>query len=164
MKTPRGFTLIELVVVIVVLGILAVTAAPRMVDLQSQARISALQGLQGAMQGANEQLIGVAAAQDLDRTASAAIEVEGESVLIVFGYAKANNADSWAKLLHASIEDSTWGNDGADWYFNNDGDPENSFIHYMPASRRAIGDECFLLYTQADANQPPAITLTTNGC
>lgn len=164
MKIQRGFTLIELVVVIVVLGILAVTAMPRMVDLQSQARVSALQGLQGAMQGANDQLIGLATAHDLDRTASASIEVEGENVLIVFGYAKANNADSWAKLLHASIEDSTWGEDGADWYFNNDGDPNNPIIHYMPASRRAIGDECFLLYTEANATQTPSFALTTEGC
>ena len=58
MKNTRGFTLIELVIVIVVLGILAVTALPRLLDLQSDARTSALQGLKGAMQGANDQLIG----------------------------------------------------------------------------------------------------------
>ena len=52
MKRQGGFTLIELVVVIVILGILAVTAAPRFLNLQDDARESSLQGLKGAIDGA----------------------------------------------------------------------------------------------------------------
>ncbi|MGF1869181.1 type II secretion system protein [Photobacterium indicum] len=46
----NGFTLIELVVVIVLLGILAVTAAPRFLNLQSDARNAALEGLKGSIE------------------------------------------------------------------------------------------------------------------
>lgn len=53
MKRQGGFTLIELVVVIVILGILAVTAAPRFLNLQDDARNSTLDGLAGAIQGAS---------------------------------------------------------------------------------------------------------------
>ncbi|MBM7073074.1 prepilin-type N-terminal cleavage/methylation domain-containing protein [Shewanella sp. 202IG2-18] len=42
MQKQQGFTLIELVVVIIILGILAVTAAPKFINLQSDARKSAL--------------------------------------------------------------------------------------------------------------------------
>jgi MSHA pilin protein MshA len=52
----KGFTLIELVVAIVILGMLAVTAAPKFIDLTSDARVSALEGMKGVLSSGTDMI------------------------------------------------------------------------------------------------------------
>ena len=86
-KQQSGFTLIELVAVIVLLGILAVTALPRFVNLQTDARISVLEGVRGAIQGANAQIYAKSLITGVESNATATVSIGGSAAVdVVFGY------------------------------------------------------------------------------
>ncbi|WP_394127995.1 type II secretion system protein [Vibrio hepatarius] len=93
MKRQGGFTLIELVVVIVILGILAVTAAPRFLNLQDDARNATLEGLAGAMQGASSIVYGKSAIDGSEAQSSASVVLSGDTINTAFGYPLATQAD-----------------------------------------------------------------------
>ena len=52
LRNSKGFTLIELIVIIIILGILAATAIPKFVDLQQQAKKGVAEGVLGALRSA----------------------------------------------------------------------------------------------------------------
>lgn len=52
MKPQSGFTLIEMVAVIIILAIMAATALPRFANLSSEARVSSINGLAGGLRSA----------------------------------------------------------------------------------------------------------------
>ena len=161
--SSRGFTIIELVVVIVILGIVSITAASKFLNLQTDARISTLNGLKGGMEGASAMLYGKTSALGLDKAASASVNVEGDDISVVYGYPAAMNAQTWSMLIESTFLDAEWGVGNADWYFTNSNHADGTII-YAPASRKKVDENCYLEYQEATETTTPAFTLTTSGC
>ena len=156
MNKQKGFTLIELVVVIIILGILAVTAAPKFINLQSDARASTLNGLRGSLQGANSLVFSKAALAGEERIADAAgwaantgntagVDIgTGTPIQTVFGYIAANPAD----IANAMDIDLT------EWTITGTG-PLVISPNGAPAAT------CHFTYTEATATTQPTYTLYT---
>jgi len=94
MQKSKGFTLVELVIVIVILGILAITAAPKFLNLSSDAKISTVNGVKGALQSANAIIYSKAVLAGVHKTnTGATVAVEGGTVALAYGYVAATKTD-----------------------------------------------------------------------
>jgi MSHA pilin protein MshA len=82
-SSQDGFTLIELVVVIVILGILAAFAVPRFARLDGQARIASVRAVEGSLRSSAALARSLWLAQG---TNAAAVNMEGVGVAMVNGY------------------------------------------------------------------------------
>jgi MSHA pilin protein MshA len=181
MKKQQGFTMIELVVVIIILGILAVTAAPKFMNLQGDARKSTLEGAKGALQGANSlvfskaALAGVSNAADKTVTLFPAVgSVAAVEVTTDFGYlnAAAASADVSTNLTRAMdmtfqiLDDATNTTiTTQDWGLFSVGATSFRIVPKGKSAATASADACNLLYTEAtSAAVGPTYVLTTTGC
>ena len=177
MKKSSGFTLIELVVVIVILGILAATAAPKFMDLQKDARVSALNGLMGAMKRANSMVYSKAILAGQDTIDPGIICSNSEpcskdkdgvygvytdnAVKLKYGHPAADK-DGIVKALQDDIVEYS-ATEVGDWVYLQ----KDQWIRIYPAVFKDSTNttECYVQYTAPDSkDKNPEFKLVKTGC
>ncbi|WP_084761659.1 type II secretion system protein [Succinimonas amylolytica] len=162
--TPSsGFTLIELVVVIVILGILAATAAPKFMNLRGDARAAAIHGLEGVLKSADSVVYSKAVILGKDKDLNAEFTVEDRVVRTRFGH-----------LMDAhQIMQETDADLVNDWFVSpkTSGDYYELYIFIKDSGltldqeyRDLYQDRCSLLYKRSNVRDELIIKASTSGC
>lgn len=150
-KVHSGFTLIELVIVIVILGILAVAALPRFTDLSTDARTASIDGVAGALRSAAS----IAHATQVAKgyASNISVSLEGVAITMSRGYPVASHisltlADPILAGYTASNVSTTLEN--IVWYTITGRTEGTCTVEYKDA--------------RADANAGFTVSTTKNGC
>ncbi len=158
-----GFTLIELVVVIVILGILAATAAPKFMNLRGDARAAAIHGLEGVLKSADSVVYSKAVILGKEKDPNAEFTVEDRVVRTRYGH-----------LMDAhQIMQETDADLVNDWFVapKTSGDYYELYIFIKDPSLRLdqeyrdlYQDKCSLLYKRNNNRDELIIKASTSGC
>jgi MSHA pilin protein MshA len=171
----NGFTLIELVVVIVILGVLAVTAAPKFMDLTTESRAATLEAIGGAM-GSGLQLVNSRAIIDSENTGTGIIQIAGVDVPLYNGYPSVVGTDSfpvqnaqvkaWLEIDAVDRDTADVNRDAAPFFTDKSTANNYIYIFFTADYDQKATIKCHVRYENpvTPLPQKPVITIESSDC
>ncbi|WP_298444083.1 type II secretion system protein [uncultured Ferrimonas sp.] len=161
-RIQQGFTLIELVVVIVILGILAAVAAPKFIDISSDAHVAKLNAMAGSMKSANAFIRSKAIIAGND-SGDSSVVADGTTINTTDGYVDPVVADVLAALdaditTLTNISDN-FSSDYAIWQAP--AATAGVYLLSQPDTSSSFG--CIFNY-RLDASNKPVYSVDGSGC
>jgi len=159
-RNQRGFTLVELIIVILIIGILSALALPRFINMGSDARTAKAQSIMGAVRSAS-QVVRAAALVRNQTGATGSVVVDGVTIATAYGYPQAISTGNGATGIVDAAGMDTSGN-------NNDGialSGGGAAALVIQVNGAPTPASCSVSYTApAAANSSPTVALVTTGC
>lgn len=168
-KKHNGFTLIELVVVIVILGILAAVAAPRFVNLTTDATIARLEAMAGALRS-GASIVNARATINNQTSGSDSINVDNTTITTHSGY-PGSVLDGFARTVNLEIE-FTGGVCDQDWcgLGNQSQIPSgdviltDTHVGKLFTEGFSYNDQCGVYYVNREDGSSPEVGIETADC
>ncbi len=164
-----GFTLIELVIVIVILGVLAAIAAPKFIDVNSEAKEATIKAMGGAMHSAAQLVYAKAVLQNKEKQPLANVDIDGDGVDDVetkYGYPSASRANGLSVVMAGDFaQDWTWSTTFTETLFYAStsaiAGPTGQYVNQVPF----LNTNCYVTYAAATAvGDLPTIAYELSGC
>ncbi len=160
-KHQEGFTLIEMIMVIVILAIVSIVAIPKFIDFRREARIAVLKQVEASIKTANNfmkmksYLPSYSKQDHPTQLRISDVDLDGNGIFetrLIWGYL--DNTDIIKRIDISS--DLTYEERGA---------PNTYFGYDLNGDVKVFDDNCYFHYTQAQNNTtPPDYEIVDNGC
>ncbi|MCG3884491.1 type II secretion system protein [Photobacterium leiognathi] len=155
MQKNKGFSLIELVAVIVVLGIIAVTAVPKFMNVQNDAKNATVHGLKSALNSAMSISYGKAAIAGIESSPEGTIEINNEQIKTRYGYPE-GTLNGIAKTINYDLD--KWN------LIETPGARKGIIFVWKNGPVNNITQGCTVQYLEANEDTPASLIVDKDAC